>query len=185
MMHGIPVAAVFDVGKTNKKLLLFNEQYQVVYEHSDTLPETADEDEFPCEDIHLLTQWVRDAFARIKANHRFNIKAVNFSGYGASFVLLDDQGKIIAPLYNYLKPYPAALQEQFYHAHGGQSLLCRQTASPALGSLNSGLQLYRVKYEKPELFKRVKLALHLPQYLCYLHKGLTALFMAEGVVYLF
>jgi L-fuculokinase len=171
MMHGIPVVAVFDVGKTNKKLLLFNEQYELVYEQSDILPETADEDGFPCEDIHLLTQWVRDSFFRIKSDHRFRIKAVNFSGYGASYVLLDTQGNITAPLYNYLKPYPAALQEQFYHTYGGQSLLCRQTASPALGNLNSGLQLYRVKHEKPELFQRVKLALHLPQYLSYILSG--------------
>lgn len=171
MMNGTPVLAVFDVGKTNKKLLLFNEQYQVVYEQSDLLPETADEDGFPCEDIHLLTKWVRDAFSRVKADHRFWIKAINFSGYGASFVLLDDHGKIAAPLYNYLKPYPTALQEQFYHAYGGQSLLCRQTASPALGSLNSGLQLYRIKHEKPALFQRVKVALHLPQYLCYMLSG--------------
>ncbi len=171
MMTGTPVVAVFDVGKTNKKLLLFNEQYQVVYEQSDPLPETSDEDGFPCEDIHLLTQWVRDAFSRVKADHRFRIKAVNFSGYGASFVFLDALGKITAPIYNYLKPYPVDLQEQFYHAYGGQSQLCRQTASPALGSLNSGLQLYRIKHEKPGLFQRVKVALHLPQYLCYILSG--------------
>ena len=46
-----------------------------------------------------------------------------------------------------------------------------QTASPSLGSLNSGLQLYRLKQEQPELFSRIKYALHLPQYLSFLLTG--------------
>ena len=46
-----------------------------------------------------------------------------------------------------------------------------QTASPALGSLNSGLQLYRLKQEKPETFKKLQFALHLPQWLSFLLTG--------------
>ena len=33
-MHKIPSIAIYDVGKTNKKLILFDEQYQVVYEEN-------------------------------------------------------------------------------------------------------------------------------------------------------
>ena len=40
----IPVVAIFDVGKTNKKLFLFNEQYQIVFERSARFLETTDED---------------------------------------------------------------------------------------------------------------------------------------------
>jgi sugar (pentulose or hexulose) kinase len=46
-----------------------------------------------------------------------------------------------------------------------------QTASPALGSLNSGLQVYRIKNKQPEVFAKTKYALHLPQYLSYLLTG--------------
>ena len=170
-MAALPVTAVFDVGKTNKKVLLFDHAFQVVYEDSSSLPETRDEDGFPCEDIHLLTQWLRDRYAALRADHRFDIRRINFSGYGASFVLLDARGQVVAPLYNYLKPYPQELQEQFYAKYGGQQRLCRETASPALGSLNSGLQLYRLKYEQPELYARTKVALHLPNYLSYVLSG--------------
>jgi sugar (pentulose or hexulose) kinase len=52
--------------------------------------------------------------------------------------------------------------------YGGLTLFSFQTASPVLGSLNSGMQLYRVKHLKPELFEQIKYALHLPQYLSYL-----------------
>jgi sugar (pentulose or hexulose) kinase len=170
-MEGLPTIAVFDIGKSNKKLLLFNEQYQIVFEESERLPEITDEDGFPCEDIQALTTWVRDKFAVICADPRFNVRAVNFSGYGASFVYLDEHGEVMLPLYNYLKPFPENLRAKFYEDYGGEGLLCRQTASPALGSLNSGLQLYRIKHEKPEAFNRIKYALHLPQFLSYMLSG--------------
>lgn len=41
------VIAIFDVGKTNKKLFLFDEQYKLVFEQSQTFEETKDEDGFP------------------------------------------------------------------------------------------------------------------------------------------
>ena len=167
-MNKIPVIAIFDIGKTNKKLLLFDEQYNLLYEESKQLEEINDEDGFACEDILQLTQWVKDSFDRLLKKRQFNIKAVNFSAYGASFVYLDDDLKVILPLYNYLKPYPAELQNKFYQDYGGEHLVARQTASPVLGSLNSGMQLYRLKYEKPESFKKIKWALHLPQYISYI-----------------
>jgi sugar (pentulose or hexulose) kinase len=74
-------------------------------------------------------------------------------------------------LYNYLKPYPQDLQKRFYDTYGGEEEVSNRTASPVLGSLNSGMQLYRIKYEKPALFKRIKYALHLPQYMSYLLSG--------------
>lgn len=40
-----------------------------------------------------------------------------------------------------------------------------------MGNLNSGMQLYRIKHNKPELFNRIKYSLHLPQYLNHLVTG--------------
>jgi len=170
-MNPIPVIAIFDVGKTNKKLFMFDEQYQIVYEETTQLEETKDEDDFPCENVHALTAWVKDTFAKAVANKNFQVKAVNFSAYGASFVYLDMEGNVIAPLYNYLKPYSPALQKKFYDDYGGETVVAKQTASPVLGNLNSGMQLYRLKYEKPGLFSKIKYALHLPQYLSYALSG--------------
>ena len=167
-MNPIEVIAIFDVGKTNKKLLLFDEQYKLVYEESKQLDEITDEDGFACEDVVALTQWVKDRFDRLLTEKKFEVKAVNFSAYGASFVYLDEELNIIPPLYNYLKPYSPELQKKFYDDHGGEAIVARQTASPVLGNLNSGMQLYRLKYEKPGTYKKIKWALHLPQYLSYI-----------------
>jgi sugar (pentulose or hexulose) kinase len=170
-MRPTPVIAIFDVGKTNKKCFLFNQSYQVVHEHTERLAETTDEDGHACEDLSCLRQFVFDSLQKLAALKQFELKAINFSAYGASFVYIDENGEPLTPLYNYLKPYPPKLQEQFYNAYGGQAAFSSRTASPVLGSLNSGMQLYRLKYERPELFKKIKHALHLPQYLAYLLSG--------------
>src|SRR5947207_2247298 len=80
-MNKLPVIAIFDVGKTNKKLLLFNQEYKVVYQESKKLDEIKDEDGFPCEDVAKLTHWVKEAFRRILSDEQFDVKAVNFSAY--------------------------------------------------------------------------------------------------------
>lgn len=167
-MTAIPAIAIYDVGKTNKKLILFDEHYRVIFEENLQIPETKDEDGFPCEDVTGLTKWIKNSFAQLQNDPRFEIKAVNFSGYGASFVYLDENKNVIPPLYNYLKPYPPALQKKFYNTYGGESRFSKITASPVLGNLNSGMQLYRLKHEKPELFRQIRYALHLPQYLSFI-----------------
>lgn len=170
-MSALPVIAIFDVGKTNKKLFLFDESYRIVYERSARLTETVDEDGDPCENLDSLRLSVFDSLREVFRRKEFDIKAINFSTYGASFVYLDEDGRTIAPLYNYLKEYPEALKKQFYDTYGGEEEFSYRTASPVLGNLNSGMQLYRIKYEKPQLFRQIKHALHLPQYLSFLISG--------------
>jgi len=170
-MKPIPVIAIFDVGKTNKKLFLFDEDYQIVYEKSARFIETIDEDGFPCENIDSLRQSVFDSLAEISRLKQFDVKAVNFSTYGASLVYVDANGEPLAPLYNYLKPYPEELNKDIYDRFGGNDAFAAATASPILGSLNSGMQLLRLKREKAEIFNAVKYALHLPQYLSFLISG--------------
>lgn len=166
-----PVVAVFDVGKTNKKLFLFDENYKIVFERSARFTETVDEDGDPCENLESLRLSIFDSLHEVFRYTEFEVKAINFATYGASFVYIDDKGKPVAPLYNYLKEYPETLKSKFYQDYGGEEAFSKLTASPVLGSLNSGMQLYRLKYEKPELFKQIKYALHLPQYLSYLISG--------------
>lgn len=170
-MSAIPVIAIFDVGKTNKKLFLFDENYRIVYERSAKFIETVDEDGDACENLESLRLSVFDSLSEIAKLKEFEVKAVNFSAYGASFVYVDEDGKPLTPLYNYLKTYPEELSNYLYDNYGGREEFSVVTASPILGSLNSGLQLFRLKKEQPEIFKKLKYALHLPQYLSFLITG--------------
>jgi len=170
-MSAIPVIAIFDVGKTNKKLFLFDEHYRIVYEKTARFIETVDEDGFPCENIESLRLSVFDSLNEVFRLNEFDVKAVNFSAYGASLVHIGEDGNPVCPLYNYLKPYPEEIGKAFYARYGGEDKFSLETASPILGNLNSGLQLYRLKKEKPAIFKKIKYALHLPQYMSFLLSG--------------
>ncbi|GAB2540160.1 FGGY-family carbohydrate kinase [Spirosoma aerophilum] len=159
-----PTIAIFDIGKTNKKLFLFDEHYQIVWEKSEQFVEITDEDGELCEDLERLTNWVLSSLDEVMRLPDFSVKAVNFSTYGASMVFVDQTLKPLSHLYNYLKIYPEALLSQFFATYGAESSITRETASPSLRSLNSGLQLYRFKHEQPAVFANLAFALHLPQY---------------------
>jgi sugar (pentulose or hexulose) kinase len=165
------VIAVFDVGKTNKKVILFNYDLKLISEDEEKFDETVDDDGFPCDDIEHIESWIRESVTRLVSTDKYDLTAINFSTYGATMAYLDEQGKRLTPVYNYLKPIDERIPEQVYKKSGGQDEFCRRTASPALGMLNSGMQALWLKYTKPGVFSRVKHILHFPQYLSYLLTG--------------
>ena len=161
-----PVIAVFDIGKTNKKVFLWNTAFEIVFEKQQSFAEIVDEDGFACEDLAALQQWIISTFTEICQMPEFELIGLNFSAYGASFVYVDRMGEPVAPLYNYLKPATVPFP---YADFGGESEFARKTASPILGNLNSGLQVYaaRLKPFWQEVFK----AFHFPNYLASLFTG--------------
>ena len=51
---------IFDIGKTNKKAIVFDSKFEVIHEESTTFSELVDEDDFPCDDIHGITRWIKE-----------------------------------------------------------------------------------------------------------------------------
>lgn len=173
-MKPIEVLLIFDIGKTNKKVLLFDRDLRVVHEEESIFEEITDDEGFPCDDAELLESWIISTLHKYLASEKHLVKGINFTTYGATLVYLDKEGKRMTPIYNYLKPLPDQVLEGFYDRYGGVEEFSRQTASPALYMLNSGLQLLWLKRTKPELFLKVKQVLHLPQYFAYLVHGKIA-----------
>jgi sugar (pentulose or hexulose) kinase len=161
------VIAIFDVGKTNKKFLLFDSELKLVHQEEEKFVEIMDDDGFACDDIAKIESWMHVCLSGIIKAGTFVIKALNFTTYGASLIYLNVQGKRLTPVYNYLKPMPEGILDGFYEYWGGIEEFSRKTASPALGMLNSGLQILWLKKKKPEIFSRVITVLHFPQYLSY------------------
>lgn len=174
------VIAIFDIGKTNKKIFLFDESFAVVYKNSIRFEEVLDDDNYPCDDIESIEVWIKKEINTIQEKKEFTIKAINFSTHGASLVYLDKEGHRITPLYNYLKPLDIDFNP-FYEANVGVEEFSRKTASPAYGMLNAGLQMYWLKNSKPHFWNKVDAILHYPQYLSYLFSNkITADFTSIG-----
>lgn len=168
----IDVTAVFDIGKTNKKFFLFDKDYKEVYKEYTHFDEIEDEDGFPTENLAALQSWLKSVFENILKASEFNVKAINFSTYGASFVHIDENGEVLTPLYNYTKPIDKSIVDSFLEKYGPREAFLKTTGCFDLSLLNSGLQLYWLKYSKPEVFKKIKYSLHLPQYLSYVFTGI-------------
>lgn len=162
------VIAVFDIGKTNKKVLLFDSNFKVVKQHEEKFPVIIDDDGFECDDIDLITSWIVKSLKEIVSGDAYDLKGVNFSTYGASLMFLDENGKRLTPVYNYLKDVSPEIAENLFNSYGGKNEFCRKTASPALGLLlNSGIQALWLKQEKSEVNNKATSVLHFPQYLSY------------------
>ena len=96
---------IFDIGKTNKKLFLFDQELNIVLQENQTFNEIEDDDGFPCDDLQAILKWIRQKTEIILDDPGVDLKAINFSTYGASLVHLDQDGNIVGPFYNYLKPF--------------------------------------------------------------------------------
>ena len=57
------VTAVFDIGKTNKKFFLFNEDFKQVHKEYIHFDEIVDEDGFPTENLPALQKWLKEVFS--------------------------------------------------------------------------------------------------------------------------
>ncbi|MEM7657426.1 MAG: FGGY family carbohydrate kinase [Bacteroidota bacterium] len=160
---------IFDLGRTNKKCFVFDKAWEVVDQAYAQLPWGEDEAGEACEDVQALSDWVK-----AQATHwqeKYLIRQMNVSAYGASLVHVGKEGKPVLPLYDYLKAFPPELEQQFFDAYGAKPTWCRQTASPWLGMLNSGVQLYWLKHHRPTAFAQIHTSLHLPQYVASLLHG--------------
>lgn len=167
------VIVVFDIGKTNKEIFLFDKNFDVVYTNSNRFEEVLDDDNFPCDNIEAIEKWMQDEIKNLQKQNEYTIKAINFSTHGATLVYLDKEGNRITPLYNYLKPLTIDFNS-FYDRYGGVEEFSRKTASPAYGMLNAGLQMYWLKKSKPHFWNKVDAILHYPQYLSYLFSNKLA-----------
>jgi hypothetical protein len=165
------VIAIFDIGKTNKKVLLFDYNLRLLLEEETRFEEKLDDDGFECDNIERIEEWLKENILRFVRSDKYDLTAVNFATYGATIVYLNTEGRRLTPVYNYLKPIDERIPERLYRRYGGQDEFCRRTASPALGMLNSGIQIYWLRTAKPDVFSKVRHILHFPQYMSYLISG--------------
>jgi L-fuculokinase len=162
---------VFDVGKTNQKYFLFDPTYNILKREKVTIPKIKDEDGHPAEDIKGIVLWMKKSFDFLLDSDAFEIETVSFSGFGATLVHLDENGVVVAPVYDYHKSVTEDTFDDFYHRYGPEATFATRTGSKNLNLLNSGKQLYWLKHRRPHIFKKIRYSLHLPQYMSYIFTG--------------
>jgi L-fuculokinase len=172
MKKSIPVILIFDIGKTNKKWLVFDQSYKAISISFFEVEETRDKDGYPAENLQQLKEKILQIAFDAIHNIAWDVKAINFTAYGATVVNTDTQNNLVHEITNYLKPYPEGILDEFNRSYNNQKdLLLSETASPLLENLNTALQLYALKKTDPAEFERIQFSTHLPQYLSSLFTG--------------
>jgi sugar (pentulose or hexulose) kinase len=163
-MQRPPAIAVIDIGRTNRKAVVFDEAYRVLDTRFFGTEDRTAGDGYTQLDIPALRPQVLQIAESLLADPRWEVKAFNFTAYGATIVNLDESGKPAHPVTDYLDPFPEEWKDSFDAEQGPIREVCMRTASPWLGNLNAGLQLYSLRKSSPHLFRSVRHSVFLPQY---------------------
>ncbi|MCP3933289.1 MAG: carbohydrate kinase [Bacteroidetes bacterium] len=157
--------AVLDIGKTNKKLLIYDQNLNIVDQKKQHIPEIV-LDDIQREDLDTILEWFRNGLKEYAA--QYNIKAISVSTHGATFVGLDANGNLPIPVISYTHDPGDEFQQRFFLEFGDRHTLQRTTATPHFGALiNPGKGLFFQKEKYPEAFDSLETILYYPQYFGY------------------
>jgi sugar (pentulose or hexulose) kinase len=161
--------AVFDVGKTNKKL--------IIYDTSLTPVETAytQIDEIVTDGIHFenideIVSWLKRTLADFARTYR--ISAVSVATHGATALCLDGQGDLAVPPVAYTTEADESFREEFFATFGDPVTLQKETCTAEIGSMvNIAKLLFFMKKTYPAQFEKIQTVLSYPQYFGYILTG--------------
>ncbi len=156
------VIAVFDVGKTNKKLFIYDRDLNILDSTYKVFP-TFIRDGVELEPVDEVETWLRAELAKFAA--KYPIRVITVTTHGASFVCVGEDGRPAVPMVSYTHEPGGDFHDEFYRAVGERDELQRTTATLELMALvNPGKQLFFVQRRYPEAFKKVRTILFYPQY---------------------
>jgi sugar (pentulose or hexulose) kinase len=165
------VIAVFDIGKSNKKFIVFSEDLKPILSQSTRIDEVT-LNNILCDDVDSIIPWMKSSLSEASKNWR--VKALSITAFGATIAHLKG-GVLRLPVVSYNQDIEAHIRRKFYDEFGSPLELYMTTGTPPYGQLlNAGIQVYWVKEKFPEVFSEVDEVLFLPQFLTYIITGFKA-----------
>ncbi len=161
--------AVYDIGKTNKKFILYNQELQPLHKASTRIDEKT-VNGLITDDTPAITAWMKQALENTP--HRDRIAAIAVTTFGATGVLLNGKDEPVIPVVSYNNEIPPETRKSFYREHGAPEELYMCTGTPPYGQLlNFAIQLHWIRETMPDKYQATKTILFLPQYLSYILTG--------------
>ncbi|OIO00379.1 hypothetical protein COY52_05720 [Candidatus Desantisbacteria bacterium CG_4_10_14_0_8_um_filter_48_22] len=163
---------VLDIGKTNKKIVVFSKDLKILSRESTRLGDKLVKGVL-CDRIYDLNRWVLGRLKAISGKHR--VKVISATTYGATIACIGKDGDLAFPVVSYMHEPGEKTRKKFYSALGSAQDLYVRTATPLFEKLLSvGMQLFWLKEKRRPDFNRVKNILFLPQYEGYVLTGKKA-----------
>lgn len=86
------VIAIFDVGHSSKRLLLFDYGLNIVHQEEKLFAEIHDGRGVPCDDVTVITSWMNTRLTDVIRRGDYEIKGLNFTGAGSCLIHIDEAG---------------------------------------------------------------------------------------------
>ena len=102
--------AVIDIGKTNKKLCIFDEKLQLRHEVAASFPAQSGKYGLLYEDSNAIWSWYRQQLKSLYQQYPY--KAIAVTTHGATYALLDAAWGIKSPIVAYESPLDDQQQQQ-------------------------------------------------------------------------
>ncbi|OGV67994.1 MAG: hypothetical protein A3K19_27970 [Lentisphaerae bacterium RIFOXYB12_FULL_65_16] len=161
--------AVIDIGKTNKKVLVFDTNLKLLDSAYQTFPEYQ-EDGVNLEDVTHAFEWMKTQLAVFSKRHHF--QALSITTHGATAVCIDRNGNLAVPPIAYTNQAGDDFSAEFFREFGNREILQQRTATAEVGSMiNVAKLLYFARKRWPDRFKNTWKILNYPQYFGYLFTG--------------
>jgi len=163
--------ATFDIGKTNKKLIVFDDDLNPLFEDKAQIGEIV-RDGILCDDAERIVAWVKNSFQN--AMRKYDIKALSITTHGATVTYLRE-GRLNFPIVSYNHDINESIRRMFYEEFGDPFSLYAITGTPPWSRLlNVGIQIYWFRKSYPEKFAETDTILFFPQYLTYELSGIKS-----------
>lgn len=157
--------AVFDIGKTNKKLVIFDSNLNIV-DIEKTNIEEYEADQIKYDRIEIIEKWFINQLKR--KSDRYNIRVISVSAHGATFTCVDEKGNLSIPEVSYTTDPGIEFHDAFFEKFGSRAELQKITGTPDFNLLlNVAKGIWFVKKRFNSRFEDTNYILNLPQYFCF------------------
>tara|TARA_Y100000389_G_scaffold68820_1_gene65349 strand:+ start:3547 stop:4923 length:1377 start_codon:yes stop_codon:yes gene_type:complete len=158
-------SVVFDIGKSNAKILIFDKNLKIKKIIKSKYPKTKVNKNLFIKDINFLILWFKKNLYLLSKNYK--IDKIVTSAHGAAFGLVDRNDKPIFGVMDYESNFDSVLKE-FIKIKPS----FKESLSPVSEKgLNLGKQILFLKLKKQKIFKKTKYILLLPQYISWIFSG--------------
>lgn len=154
--------AVLDVGKTNKKTIIYDPELRIVDSVYKTF-EPVEQDGIPVEDLTSIEDWFLSQLKEFGT--KYPIRIISVTTHGATFVCVGADGRPSVPVVDYTYEPGDDFHHEFYQLAGDKHQLQRTTATLELKALiNPAKGIFFAQKTYPEGFEKTEHILLYPQY---------------------
>ena len=165
------VVAVLDIGKTNKKVAIFDDRMKMRDARRRKI-EPIVVDGLRVEDVSTIESWFLAQLKELTTT--WSIRAISVATHGAGAVCVGADGTPSVPPVDYTQEVEEGVRRRFFAEMGSPEELQQVTATAEVQPLiNVGKLLFFLKERYPDGFARTKHLLLYPQYFAYRLTGVA------------